>query len=182
MEPAIRRNARRPANIFEYLHCEHLAATALLNRLDDENEDIDTRDEVFFELERRLTVHAAAEEQTFYAALREADLTRFRVRTAAAQHAEIEELLAQLGSLGCDRAAWRTTLALLRRAVEQHMAEESEIFEAARQVLTPAEARALARDMEVEERRLDSGMTAPVSLPSFAGGGTNLAASPSTAS
>jgi len=162
MDTRCKRLPRRPENIFEYLHREHLTATALLERLIDGCDAASIRDELFFELERQLTVHAMAEEHTFYSALRVADDTRFKVRRAVAEHGQIEELLNRLAALRSGEPPWLDTLRALQDLVVQHIVDESEIFEAARHVLTPADARALAVDMEAEERRLDSGMTGQI--------------------
>jgi len=158
MDTRCKRLPRRSENIFEYLHREHLSAAALLQRLLDGADAPTVRDELFFELERQLTVHAMAEEHTFYSALRVADDTRFKVRRAVAEHGQIEELLNRLAVLRAGEPSWRDTLRTLQDLVAQHIVDESEIFEAARHVLTPAEARSLALDMEAEERRLDSGL------------------------
>lgn len=149
---------RRPESVFEVVHREHLAMLSLLERVAAAPPGR-AREMSVFELERQMTVHAAAEADTFFDALRMADDTRSSVRRALATHDELEKLVARLGNPVTPESAWRAMAEELRALLERHIAEETEIFEAARAVLSPEEARRLARDLIGEQMRLDSGPT-----------------------
>ncbi len=114
---------------------------------------------IFDRIKTELELHAASEEQTFYAALEEASRkarVEDRVVHAKADHDEIRELLANLSRESIAGPLWMEKFGELKHAVEHHVKEEEgEIFTKARNLLSRDQANRLARDMDRVKRRLN---------------------------
>ena len=139
----IQRDHRKVAELMDDLLAINLAAVQL---------------NIFDRINTELELHAASEEQTFYAALEEASRqasVEHRVVHAKADHDEIRGLLLWLKTESISSPMWLEKFGELKHAVEHHVKEEEgEIFGKARNLLTQAQANQLARDMGRIKRQL----------------------------
>ena len=118
------------------------------------------RASLFEQIRTELTLHDAAEEQTFYATLVAADREMAgQMRHSKQEHREVHDLLETLHDTPISSEFWLEKFGEFKHAVSHHVAEEEgEIFARARQVLTPAQAVQLARDMEDVKLRMREDM------------------------
>jgi len=139
----IQRDHRKVAELMDDLLAINLSAVQL---------------NIFDRIKTELELHAAAEEQTFYAALEEASRkarVEDRVVHAKADHDEIRDLLAYLSTESIAGPYWMEKFGELKHAVEHHVKEEEgEIFAKARNLLSADQADQLARDMDRVKRSL----------------------------
>jgi hemerythrin superfamily protein len=144
------------SDIYQVLSEEHRKVADVLGRLADSGAAQPAeRVELFPALKQDLLLHAQAEEATFYRALREHADVRDDIREASDEHDQIEALLSELSSMDKTTALWGKKIIDLQNAVEHHVSEEEdEIFDAARDLFSDAEARELAVAFEQEKQRL----------------------------
>ncbi len=139
----IQRDHRKVAELMDDLLAINLSAVQL---------------NIFDRIKTELELHAASEEQTFYAALEEASRkanVEDRVVHAKADHDEVRGLLIWLSTESIAGPLWMEKFGELKHAVEHHVKEEEgEIFGKARNLLTQAQANQLARDMDRVKRQL----------------------------
>ncbi|WP_443748073.1 hemerythrin domain-containing protein [Asticcacaulis solisilvae] len=144
----IQRDHRKVAELMDDLLAINLSAVQL---------------NIFDRIKTELELHAASEEQTFYAALEEASRkasVEDRVVHARADHDEIRGLLMYLSTESIAAPLWMEKFGELKHAVEHHVREEEgEIFTKARKLLSPEQARQLGRDMDRVKRTLHSPQT-----------------------
>lgn len=99
---------------------------------------------VLDELRRDVTAHAHAEEAVFYNALRETEASKSLVLHSYAEHMTAEGELRALTAAKALDANWTTMMEKFSKDLRHHIkTEETEIYDAARQVLSAAEARQL---------------------------------------
>jgi hemerythrin-like domain-containing protein len=102
-----------------------------------------------------LTIHKAAEENTFYAALGDLPEISDRIEESLEEHVDIEELLEELDVLDSDSDEFASQLRELKEEVEHHVEEEEGvIFPLAQELLTTIEADRIAEAMQEERSRL----------------------------
>ncbi|MDB5954441.1 hemerythrin domain-containing protein [Ramlibacter sp.] len=75
-----------------------------------------------------LTVHAQIEEEIFYPALRQALGADDLIDEAEAEHQQAKELIAQIQAVGAAGPQMDDLVALLARAIEQHVKEERDVL------------------------------------------------------
>jgi iron-sulfur cluster repair protein YtfE (RIC family) len=116
--------------------------------------DDDTRRQLFQQLKQELDLHAQVEETILYPALKEASQTREITVEAYEEHAEVKQLLARIEQTPPSEAKWTDLVAELRHNVEHHVdEEESELFGAARDVLSGAQIDDITRRVEEAKRQ-----------------------------
>jgi hypothetical protein len=91
-------------DIFCALIRDHRRAAALMERINHDKGDPETRDALFFQLKQELDVHAVAEESTFYAALRHHPAAGERIDEARRDHEQITASLADLADMSGNEA------------------------------------------------------------------------------
>jgi hypothetical protein len=146
---AIRR--RCAMDIYAYLKNDHRRVAKLMNDLLDIRLPA-IRQSLFAQLRAELSVHAAAEERTFYKALSDAARDRGmtgKIRHSEEEHDEICELLDVLTDTPVSSDFWLLKFGELKHAVEHHVQEEeSSVFTLAQTLLSRETARRLANDMD----------------------------------
>ncbi len=126
----------RFTGILERIADDHERVLSLFIRLVEATDSL-LRRQLVASLVRELDRHAAAEQMTLYAALRELTGAGDLLADAAAEHEEVDEALADLVATSPDDPTWSEVLAALRTRVEQHMdTEEGEIFTIAEELLS----------------------------------------------
>ena len=132
-------------DIFSLIKQDHQEVTSLFKKLHDAQGSRATCEQLFAQLKEAIALHAHAEEQVFYPALQEAGVTQEMVEEALEDHQLVTELLDELAATPKDHAAWDEQLRILEENVQEHVeVEESDIFDAARQLFSAADATALA--------------------------------------
>lgn len=144
-------------DIYTYIEQDHRRVAKLIDELLSVNL-LAFQERVFHQIRLELSLHAEAEEQTFYAALHEAsERANFedRVVHAKEDHAEMRELLDFLMNEALTSPKWMEKFGELKHAIEHHVKEEeTEIFSKARRILSAEQASQLAQDMERVKQRI----------------------------
>ena len=126
-------------NVFDILKQDHQKVAGIFKQLEPAADD-GTRQQLFTQLKQELDLHAHVEETILYPALKDASQTREITVEAYEEHAEVKELLARIEQTPPADAKWTDLVAELRHNVEHHVdEEESELFDAARDVLSGAQ-------------------------------------------
>jgi Hemerythrin HHE cation binding domain len=143
-------------DIYGLLTADHAHLETLFARLE-EAEDPHQRDKLFQEIRLELLRHKEAEERTFYAALRQLPEIGARIEEAIEEHADIAELIVELDGLDSDEDDFAAQLDELHEEIEHHVEEEEgETFAQARQLLSEAQAKKLAKEFLAEKARLST--------------------------
>jgi len=132
-------------DIFSLIKQDHQEVASLFKQLHEAKGSRALCAQLFTQLKEELELHAYAEEQVFYRALQEDDMTEEMVEEALDDHQLVAELLDELATTPKGSAAWNEKLQILEENVQEHVEEEeSDIFDAARQLLSIEEAAELA--------------------------------------
>lgn len=136
-------------NIYTYLKKDHRVVADLMDRVVKEPS---ARAQLFERIKHELTLHADAEEITFYQTLERASRSKAaeeKVEHAYDEHADIRKYLDKLSSLRVTTDEWMITFGEFKYAVTHHVEEEEgEIFEKAKKYLSEAQERDLAIQMD----------------------------------
>lgn len=118
-------------------HDRHRALFAMIEETKGKSAD---RETLFLELTKELKSHAAAEEQALWSTVMRNPETTDTARHAVSEHKEIDDMLADLAARDLATAAWMKRFADLKEEYLHHIREEEqEQFEAAEEILTPAD-------------------------------------------
>ena len=74
----------------------------------------------------KLTAHATAEEEIFYAAARAADIDSALLDEAEVEHASAKDLIAQIRAMGPDEDLYDAKVKVLGEYIDHHVQEEEE--------------------------------------------------------
>lgn len=117
-------------SIFEVLKADHDVHRAMLKRIAASRGD--ERAAAFEAFRVEVSAHAAAEEETLYAAMLADPELRDDGRHSVAEHEEIDDMLGELQGADPDNGNWQTGFDKLRHRYEHHIdEEEEEMFPAA---------------------------------------------------
>lgn len=143
-------------DIYSILHAEHVEVAKLMKEVDETTERAQkTRSELFAKIKEALTLHAKAEEKTFYATLKDHPKAKELLPEAYAEHNLIVQLIGELDSEDCTTEAWSGKFKVFMENVEHHVEEEEgEIFKNARKALSQAEAVRIGNLFLAEKERL----------------------------
>jgi len=132
-------------DIYSLIKQDHQEVASLFKQLRDARGSRETCAQLFTQLREELELHAHVEEQVFYAALQEADGTQEMVEEALEDHQLVAVLLEELATTPKGSAAWDEQIQVLEENVQEYVeVEESDIFDAARQLLSPEDEAELA--------------------------------------
>jgi hemerythrin-like domain-containing protein len=133
--------------IYEELMKDHRKVMDLFNQLISQADaTAEVRNGLIDQIRDELIPHSRAEEAVFYNSLREIPEVKGLVMHGYAEHMEAETLLRTLQVTGKVDAGWRTVAEKLRDALAHHIEEEeTEIFDAAKQVLAAEEAEMIGK-------------------------------------
>jgi hemerythrin superfamily protein len=128
-------------DIFSLIKQDHREVRRLLQQLREAQGSRDQCAQLFTHLRDELERHAHAEEQVFYPALQGVEATQEMMEEAREDHQLVAALLQELATTPPGSAEWDERLQILEENVQEHVEEEeSDIFDAARQLLSPEEA------------------------------------------
>ena len=126
-------------DIYAKLREEHARHRKLLADIAANNDPAERR-ELFQGFVADVEAHAAAEEQSFYAALIEKPDGSDEARHSVAEHKEISDHLEKLQKMPVEDPDWMATFSRMRERYEHHIdEEEDEIFAKAQKVLADRE-------------------------------------------
>lgn len=132
-------------DIFSLIKKDHEEVAGLFKQLRDAKGSRQRCEQLFTQLKEVLELHSHAEEQVFYPALQEAEVTQEMLEEALEDHQLVAELLEELATTPKGGAEWDERIEILEENVQEHVEEEeSDIFDAARQLLSPGDATELA--------------------------------------
>lgn len=128
------------ARIFADLKADHDRHRDLLARLAETQGDSEERRELFEAFRIEVTAHAAAEEESLYAAMLARPDLRDDARHSVSEHKEIDDFLTELFEMEMSSSAWLLKFKEMRHRYEHHIGEEEEeMFPAAAKDLSAAE-------------------------------------------
>lgn len=130
--------------ILSLIKDDHDKHRGILGGISETSGDSPERRRLFDLLAQEMKAHAAAEEQTLYAALIKSPEAQEQGRHSIVEHAEAEDLLAELEEMDMGEGAWLQKFAKLRHALEHHMEEEErDVFPLAEKLLSEDTAKSL---------------------------------------
>src|SRR5262245_45025222 len=140
-------------DIYNLIKKDHQEVASLFRRLKAAEGFSETSEQLFAQLREELELHARAEEQVWYPALREAEGTQELVEEALDDHELVQDLLDELAASRMDDEAWNEKLEVLGEHVEGHIEEEeSNIFDVARQLFSVEQAAELAQHWQTAKQ------------------------------
>lgn len=142
-------------DIYGALKHDHEDMKKLLEKLSDTTENaVKTRAQGFAKLKAELTAHSRAEEEVFYAALRDQDKTRDDVLEGEQEHHMVDVLLEEMSKLEVGDEHWTAKLTVLKEQIEHHVdEEEDDLFGKAKKILSDDQAKSLAEDFKQHKKR-----------------------------
>ncbi len=136
-------------NIYERLQQEHEVQKQLAAQIMRTSGDSSERRELFEEFKTEAESHAAAEEQTFYAALIEKQESQEQARHSISEHKSAADLIEELEETEMGNGGWIRKFEKLKDELEHHIAEEeNDVFKMARRLIDSDEANELAEKFE----------------------------------
>lgn len=134
------------ARIFQELKDDHDRHRKLLEKLGKTQGASDERREMFEELRTELQAHAAAEEESLYAAMLACPDLREDARHSVSEHKEIDDFLGELVEMDMSAGSWLTKFKEMRHRYLHHIdEEEEEMFPAAAESLSAQAEERIAR-------------------------------------
>lgn len=141
-------------SIYTYLKQDHQKVEKLFEKILS-TRSITKRNAFFEEVKNELLLHAKAESSTFYNALRDHKETAEIAEKADLEHAEVEAYLKKIRRLSVESERWMEQFGELKHSVMAHVAEEETIiFEKAKKILTKAQEKQLAEEMDKTKKEL----------------------------
>lgn len=137
------------ARIFEDLKRDHDRHRELLAQIGETKGDSEERRALFDTFRVEVAAHAAAEEESLYAAMLAKPDLRDDARHSVSEHKEIDDYLGELADIEMSSSGWLTKFKEMRHRYEHHIdEEEEEMFPAAADGLSNAEEARLATVFE----------------------------------
>lgn len=140
------------ARIFDDLKADHDRHREMLAALAETRDDSAERRKLFEAFRVEVSAHAAAEEESLYAAMLANPELRDDARHSVAEHKEIDDLLGELIETEMSSPGWLVRFKEMRHRYEHHIdEEEEEMFPAAAKDLPQAEQDRLAKIFEARK-------------------------------
>ena len=116
--------------------------------------------ECFNRLYNALNVHAEAEEQTFYPAIRHCQDIEQLVNAAQSEHDEAQQILEELESFSPTSAEFKQKIGELKQVIQHHVQEEeNEIFSKVLNCMSQEEREQLGKEFEAVKGKLQTDMS-----------------------
>jgi hypothetical protein len=136
-------------DILRLIEEDHQKVAELFQKLHQTRASSHNRQQVFDQLKKALELHSHAETQVFYLALQDSYVTHDMALDAEEDHRLMAEMLEELDASSKQDEAWDEKLQALQENVEEHIQEEeSDLFDAARQLFSDAQAQQLAEQWQ----------------------------------
>ncbi|WP_159982940.1 MULTISPECIES: hemerythrin domain-containing protein [unclassified Novosphingobium] len=135
--------------IFEDLKADHDKHRKMLAQLGETQGDSKERRDLFEALRKELQAHAAAEEESLYAAMLGNPDLRDEARHSVSEHKEIDDYLGELYEIDMSSSAWLMKFKDLRHRYLHHIDEEEEdMFPSAEKEMSAQTEKKLAATFE----------------------------------
>lgn len=139
-------------NIYERIKQDHRKHRDLIEGVKETSGDSSERHELWATLKAEVEAHAAAEEQTFYAALMQEPEEQEKARHSVHEHKEAADLIEELSVMDMASPGWLLKFRKLADELTHHMEEEeNEVFARARKVLSDSQANDLAERFDTRK-------------------------------
>ena len=142
---------------------DHSTVQSLINRFERVAKSAyEKKNELFAEIRRELQLHAKAEEEIFYPAVKAFNgIGRILISEALKEHRDIDQLLTQISRLKPTDKNYDEKIETLIENVEHHVEEEEgQIFRFAEENCTQEQLEDLGRQIEDRKKILDQQMAA----------------------
>ena len=145
-------------DIYQRLKDDHGKQRGLAAGLMETSGDSDERRRLFAAFKDEVEAHAAAEEQTFYAALIACTDGQDQARHSIAEHKDAADLIEEIEGTDMSHGGWLLKFEKLKEELEHHLKEEEDdVFPLARKLISEREARELGeRFDELKAEKLSS--------------------------
>lgn len=138
--------------IYDTLKLDHRTQEELAERLMETSGDTAERRDLYSRFKTEVEAHAAAEEQTFYAALIAEPDGQDQARHSIAEHKEASDLIEELEALEMSNGGWMQKFKKLQDELSHHIEEEErDVFALARELISEEQAQRLSE--EFDERK-----------------------------
>ncbi len=128
-------------DIYSRLKDDHGKQRGLSAALAKTTGDSAERRRLFEALRREVEAHAAAEEETFYAALMALPEGQEQARHSVSEHKDAADIFEELASMDMATGGWLTRFKTLKDELDHHLdEEEAEVFTLARRLFDAEEA------------------------------------------
>ena len=139
--------------IYDRLKQDHRVQEELAERLMETSGDTAERRELYSKFKAEVESHAAAEEQTFYAALIAEPDGQEQARHSIAEHKEASDLVEALDALEMSNGGWIQKFKKLQEELSHHIEEdERDVFALARKLINEEQAQRLAEEFDERKR------------------------------
>jgi len=136
-------------DIYERLKRDHEVQKDLARKLMETSGNSAERQRLFGQFKAETEAHAAAEEQTLYAALFKKPKSQEQARHSVAEHKDAADLIAELTELEMSSGGWIQKFEKLKDELEHHIdEEESDVFDLAKRLIDREAAERLANQFE----------------------------------
>ena len=145
-------------DVLKLLKKDHSSINSLFNKFTRTGKSShDKRTEVFEQIRRELQIHARAEEEIFYPAIKAFNgESRRLISEALKEHRQIEELLTQISRLKASDRNFDEKIETLYESVDHHIVEEEgEIFRFAEENCSQEQLEEMGR--QIDERKISIG-------------------------
>lgn len=148
-------------DVYEKLEKDHRKVESLFKKLlTTENEDLETREELFEQINTDLTAHAVAEERAFYPLTEDDETTHALTLEAHEEHSLVKQLLAELSEMEKDSDEWKAKAKVLSEIVDHHVEEEeSKLFPKSKKFISKEDRQNAAAAVEREEEQLKESLS-----------------------
>ncbi|MGE3645784.1 MAG: hemerythrin domain-containing protein [Beijerinckiaceae bacterium] len=141
-------------NIYERIEKDHLRHRELLDQIAETSGDSAERRGLWREFYNDVKAHAAAEEETFYAALMVETWGQDKARHSVSEHKELDEIIDELQDMDFSSSGWLNRFKTLHHEYVHHIdEEEDEVFERAREVIDGGKAAELGPKFDKRKQR-----------------------------
>jgi hypothetical protein len=138
------------ASIFDDLKADHARHRSMLSAIAEA--DNDERAALFEDFRIDIAAHAAAEEQTLYATMLADPELQEDARHSVSEHKEIDDMVVEIAKADPASGTWTKAFNQLRTEYDHHITEEEEeMFPAAAERLSDADAVKLAKRFEARK-------------------------------
>ena len=139
--------------IYDRLKEDHRVQEELAERLLETSGESDERRDLYSRFKAEVEAHAAAEEQTFYAALIAEPDGQEQARHSIAEHKDASDLIEELDALDMSNGGWIQKFKKLQDEVSHHIEEEErEVFALARKLINEEHAQRLTEEFDERKR------------------------------
>ncbi|HSR12240.1 MAG TPA: hemerythrin domain-containing protein [Thermodesulfobacteriota bacterium] len=144
------RSRSKEMTLFDLLQQDHRKVIDLFDQLEEDGEmEMDSRGDLFAQIEEELDIHMQGEERFFYPALEQSEEGRDKVLEGYEEHHVAKTVLEEFGGMPQDDERWMAKVKVLKEIVAHHVKEEEGgIFKMARKALDKEQIQEIAQQIQ----------------------------------